>query len=628
MSTATDSVSQGSLLPGMRSVKGRLIFSELVDGEERPIRNAFLQLWDLDLIENDFLASGQTDEEGYFRIDYNPDKAGKWLDTPDLVLRLLDREYSYDKQGQSVSDWHVIKSFKAGDNITDEVFDFGTLKAAFWEYQTQEKPKSVAFTPRVDSIDGKTPQDQRKGRTLEQLEVGARHIASYTKQSLISKFSETHPDNSEIESAYPAKGCTREIGAIAKSDAFLCDMVLNGFNPQILKKGGEEGSYYLDFCWNGLTQDGKHFSPNTTANFRLQDDKFSLESIAVKKRLGGESSAHTPYRKPKIYTPNDAEWGRVKRLFRCNYFLFGELETHLTETHLNVEQYIVPMRRNLLQNPVARLLFPHFYGTTAVNLAANDILISDDGLVQKCSALTPESVKHAAVLNFGTLNWKGWRPRRPICKEHKFAKLAELYWEVLSDYVGNYFNFCDEGIRKYWPEVKRMSDELIAHALPFIPRDESLYYDLGEINTESKAHPRIDGVRVALSPVTGSYQADAEGLANLKELCVYLLYHATFKHSWVNDLQYKMGGEIEFATLGIVDDITNMGVDENKVVPPSEALEHPFITYILNYTEYGYIMRNEDNDMNPDLIKALINRRDDFAALGYDIRALRSSINT
>jgi hypothetical protein len=63
-------------------------------------------------------------------------------------------------------------------------------------------------------------------------------------------------------------------------------------------------------------------------------------------------------------------------------------------------------------------------------------------------------------------------------------------------------------------------------------------------------------------------------------------------------------------------------------VPPSEAIEHPFITYILNFTEYGYVLRNEDDDMNPALIKAILSERQGFAALGYDVRNLRSCINT
>jgi len=613
----------------MRRVKGRLVFKQKVDGKEIPIRNAFLQLWDLDVIQNDYLGSGSTDINGDFDFEYDPSSAGgRWGDKPDLVLRLMDREYAYDVQGVVVSNWYVVKSFDAGDNITDDVFDFCTRRAAFWEYQSPEGEKSIAFTPRVDVIDGKTPQDQRRGRTLEQLQVGVEHLLVHTKHELIAKFSDTRPVNQKIEDDYPVKGSTREIEETSRSDAFLCDMVLNGFNPCVLKTGVQASEYYVDFRWDGLEQDSSHFAPNTTAHFRLEDDILCLEKIAIQKRMLGRNSAHARYRPAKIYTSTDPEWSRVKRLFRCNYFLFGEVTTHLTETHLNVEQYIVPMRRNLLKNPVAQILFPHFYGTTAVNLAANDILISESGLVQQCSAITPDSVQHAAALNFGTLNWKDWAPRQPLCDQHRFAKIAHIFWEVLQDYVAAFFSIHESEIRAYWHEIHRMSDELVAHALPFAPANDAAFYDTREINTVGKPHPRVAGLAVALTPITGSDQADAEGLANLRQLCAYLLYHVTFKHSWVNDLQYQMGGAVEFATLGVSDDLTSMDVLEDTVVPPAEALEHPFITYILNYTEYGYILRNEDDDMNPELIKAIIARRSDFESLNYHVRAIRSCINT
>lgn len=620
----------------MLRVTGRLMFQDQVDGQDVPIAHAALQLWDLDVVENDHLASGWTDEQGRFDLQYDPAGAGRWDGTPDLVLRLMDREYYYDAQGQPVSRWHVVNSFEPtgqrGERISvDGVdHDFGLLRAAFWEYASPERLDNLAFTPRVAVYDGRTPQDHRSGRTLEQLQVAGRVFPMHTHQSLVAKFSETHPTPAEIDADYPVEGSTRSqaLHQRARTDDFICDLVLNGFNPCVLRKGRAEDRFEVDFRWDDLAQDGEHFSPNTTALFKLVDGRLTLESIDVQKRLGGDPSAHAVYRAPHSYTPADPEWDAVKRLFRCNYFLFGEVATHLSETHLNVEQYIIPMRRNLLRSPVARLLFPHFFGTTAVNLAANHILLANDGIVQKCSALTESSVRAAARRSFGTMNWKGWTPRSPLTSDHSFARIGGLYWEVLKKYVEDFFSSHDQEIRACWSEIKRMSDELVGHALPHVPMDGSAYYDPSEINTEGGRVCNRAGERSALSPVTSSDQPQAEGIANLKQLCCYLLYHATFKHTWVNDLQYRMGGEITFATLGVTDDITNLRVDETRVVPPSEAIEHPFITYILNFTEYGYVLRNEDDDMNPALIKAILSERQGFAALGYDVRNLRSCINT
>lgn len=610
----------------MRKVKGRLISTRKVNDETKPIANAALQLWDLDLIENDFLAAGSTDENGYFDFDYDPDKGSRWNDVPDLVLRFMDREYSYDKMGDPVSKWFVVKNFHAGDNITAQVFDFGVLEVAFWEYEDSEGLNNVCFTPRVAIIDNKTPQSQRPGRTNEQIQTGLEHFVAHNKHTLINKFSAGHPSNEDIEEDFPLNR-TRKLKEEAKSDDFISYMVLNGFNPSLLKKGEKPDTFFVEFKWNGLELDDRHFAPNTTANFKLVDDKLVLESIALQKRLGGDNSAHAEYRRPKLYTPNDSEWDRVKRIFRCNYFLFGEVTTHLAETHLNIEQYIVAIRRNLLNNPIARLLLPHFYGTTAVNMAANEILLAEDGLVQKCSAVTGKSVKKMCKNSFGTLNWYGWKPRKPICSGHSFAYIGQVYWDTLYEYVYKYVQDNLSQIKQYWSEIRRMSQELVFHSLPYIAVSEGLYYDTNELNTSSKIHQYINGKESSISPVTLRDNPDMDDIANIIQFSCYLLYHATFKHSWVNDLQYEMGGEIEFATLGLTDDISNMRIDTATVVPPSEAMEHPFITYILNYTEYGYIMRNEDDDMNPELIKHLIKNKNKFQNLNYDIRSLRSSIN-
>ena len=611
----------------MRKIKGRLVSTVKTEDGRKPISNASLQLWDLDIIKNDFLVAGSTDEAGYFDISYDPNKGNRWNDVPDLVLRFMDREYSYDKSGKPISKWFVVKSFHGGNNIKDAVFDFGVLEVAFWEYEDKEGLNNICFTPRVAIIDKKTPQSQRPGRTNEQVQVGLKHFAPYNKHKLITKFSNHHPSNDSIEGDYIANR-TRKIKKKSRSDAFLSDMVLNGFNPCNLKKGSEHGRYFVDFKWNGLELDKTHFAPNTTANFKLSDDnELILESIALQKRLGGDHSAHANYRKPKIYTPEAPEWDRVKRIFRCNYFLFGEVGSHLAETHLNVEQYIIPIRRNLLNNPIARLLLPHFYGTTDVNMAANDLLIDSEGLVQKCSALTKKSVEELAKQAFGTYNWYGWTPRKPLCKGHSFAEIGQLYWKILNEYVTKYVHENMSQIKHHWREIKTMSDELVFHSLPYVHSSEHLFYDSGEINTSSKIHPYVNGKESAISPVTVRDSPESVDIGNIIQFCCYLIFHATFKHSWINDLQYDMGGEIEFATLGITDDISNMRVDQSKVVPSTEALEHPFITYILNYTEYGYVMRNEDDDVNPELIKHLVGNRAEFQKLNYDIRAMRSCIN-
>ena len=616
----------------IRKVKGTLVFQAKVDGRDKPLHNTFLELWDLDLIKNDYLAVGKTELDGSFEISYDTSQSG-WLDEPDLVLRVLQREYFYDKEGQPDVETRVIASFEAGQNITNDIYDFGTQRVSFWEYENPEDKDAVAFTPRVKVLRGETPQGQRVGRKAAQLTAVVPVADDHVKCTLINKFNKERPTFAQIDKYYP-QNLTRKMDAESsgddrpsRSDAYFVDVVQNGFNPCQLRKGSD-GLYYVAFKWNGYEQDGVHFGPNTTAYFSMANDTLSLEKISVQKRVGGDPGAHATFRVPKTYTKDDGEvWDRVKRLFRCNYFVFGEALTHLGETHLNMEQYIVPIVRNLHDNPVGRLLVPHFYGTVAINYDANDLLITEKGLVAATSAGTPSSVGAIVRDGFGGYNWYGWRPRTPLGKNDRFSRITNIYWDMLSEYIDDYFAENDAAIRANWVEVKRMSEELIAHALPYIEPDATGWEDTNELNTADKPHPIVNDVRVALSPITESDEADEAGIANLKQLSRYLLFFCTLKHKWVNDSQYDLGGDVAYATLGVVEDLTNLEVDMSKIVPAREAIVHPFYTYVLSFTKYGYIMKNEDNDMNPELIKRLVKYRGELASLGLDIRDIRCTIN-
>jgi linolenate 9R-lipoxygenase len=42
-------------------------------------------------------------------------------------------------------------------------------------------------------------------------------------------------------------------------------------------------------------------------------------------------------------------------------------------------------------------------------------------------------------------------------------------------------------------------------------------------------------------------------LAELQQLCTYIIYLSSFFHSWVNNKQYEDGGDISYATIGLWD---------------------------------------------------------------------------
>lgn len=621
---------------GTRTVKGRLVFAEEVEGAPKPLHNMRVELWDLDRKSNSPVACGFTDLGGAYALTYDPDCGDEtWFQNPDLVVRLMDRDYHYTDDDQPEDQWGLIAAFHRSSSLPapEDVVDMGTESVGYWEYENPDRKGAIAFSPRVAVHDGETPQPFRTGRLLEQTTVAARYMPVFGAGMMANAKDKSLPKIQPMNDAFPPN-LTREMGPeAADSDDYLCQLVLNGFNPCLLLKGEAEGQLYQEFSWKGLSQDGIHFAPDTRANFRLKEGVLTLESIVVTKRTPGDDMAAScaAYDAPVTYTSEHPAWTGVKRLFRVNYFLFGEIVTHLSATHLNVEQYIVPIRRNVHISPVARLLNPHFYGTVAVNLGANGLLIAPQGLIPQTAAVTPTSVGVIASRSFTTYNWQGWQPRAALCDAHRYAHLANLYWEFIGDYVADYFKAHDAEIRANWPEIHRMSQELVAHAAAYEPQDAGLYYDGREINTPDKPHPSRGETASAVSAITTSDSASDEDLSNLQQVCRYLLHITTFQHTWVNDTQYDIGGEVRFATLGVSGDLTDPDVlagPLEKQVRPYDALQHPFYTYMLTKTRYGYLMRNEDDDISLNLRERLAKRQGDFSALGLDVRYIRSRINT
>lgn len=621
-----------------RKVKGRLFFFEKIAGLDKPLHNMDVELFDRDLVADDFLANGVTDLDGYFELEYDPSGAG-FLDQPDLQLKVMYvKSLTYDHQGEVSFNHAVAACFNGPDNVTDPVFDFGDLHVPYWEYENPEEPGKVAFTPRVAVINDEVPQSQRFGMRVAQTLAYLRHLPTFKQHKLINKFDKDKPTLDYIEHYYPGNLTrrmeVREPG-LSLSDGYFADLVLNGFNPCQLKKA-DNGEYYVAFKWDGYEQDGRHFAPNTTAFFTLEKDEFKVSRIVLCKRLHGEASSHARYREAKTYRPGDGEiWERVKRLFRINLFVYGEVSTHLGETHLNLEQYIVPIVRNVRKNPIAQLLAPHFYGTVAINKGANGLLITADGLVGSTAAVTPTSMGQLVRDAFAGYNWCGFKPRKVICSSHRFAIMGQMFWEVVCDYVAWFFAQHQAEIRANWVEIHRMSVELMAHSLPYMNQNDEQWYDTNEINTADKHHPTVDGVPLAITPLTHSDIASDADMANLKQMCNYLIFFSTYKHSWVNDSQYDIGGNIDFATLGVIHDITNLEIPSDKAVDPYDALNHPFITLFLSSVEYGYIMRNEDKDIHPQFSSRLAKIRDQFAAAAKTpyqdkpktIKDIRSCIN-
>eukprot|EP01060_Flectonema_neradi_P006551 TRINITY_DN14439_c0_g1_i4.p1 TRINITY_DN14439_c0_g1~~TRINITY_DN14439_c0_g1_i4.p1 ORF type:complete len:596 (+),score=95.51 TRINITY_DN14439_c0_g1_i4:34-1821(+) len=591
--------------PKMITITGQLLHEGQIDGEDKPIRNTTVKVMNEGFFFSSVLGQVETDVDGFFSIAA-PEKSVKGCD---LKVFIYLPEVRYDKKGCNKDELVPLRSYvpRRYSNITPtekDEFNCGVIRAACWEYRSE----ASSYTPRhmVHEYFG-ICQEQRTPRLLMKRAIQLNMIlmkAGIVERplSLTHKMTDMH------------------------SDEYFVEMALNGFNPCDFVKEPKTGLYTVDYKWNGVRQDGAHYSPNTKAFFKKDGQTLKIVGIEITARRGGfTAAADAEYGEPVYYTPEDTDpelWMRVKRVWRTNYFIFGEGLTHLAATHLNVEQYLLPIHRNLRKNPVLRLLSPHFYGTVAINFGADNLLTGGTGLVPLGSALTRDSICEVIRGYFKGLTWKDWKPEDPLCPKHDFAHLSKRYWKLVSRYVDDFFSQNDAAIRGNWCEIKNMSDELVRMSLPFDPASD----------TEGSGRVKVAGYLRTIAPITQSETADDNGYENLKQICRYLLFIATFKHSWVNDMQYVIGGNPEYATLGLDYDITKLDSSYENCTAPLIKDLHVLNTYALTQVKYGYLLADEEHDINPALKKLLFEQKDafskyKFAGRPYDVSNIRSCIN-
>lgn len=369
----------------------------------------------------------------------------------------------------------------------------------------------------------------------------------------------------------------------------------------------------------------------------MKDEKLIPTAITIQSRYPDSIAPNSPLKEPVTYTPNDGEkWLQAKRIFRTNSFFAAEMIEHYIKAHLQMEQYTIAAFRNLRKNPVRLILSPHIKSLVNINQRADEVLVSPTvGLVTTNGPLTPEAVVEVCKESMATYDWKGWKPRQPLCETHTFAKIGNLYWQVLTEYIDIFFEDYQEEIVKEWLEIRRFSDDIVEHSVAYQPSqpsgssDDSDYdwYDYNELDQPDIPRATINGIVKATRPITVSDEPSEADIENLKEFCRYVVYYITFWHSWVNDSQADEGGEVVYSSLALRNG--SFGSEDDPNIAPNiiESTNLIYMVNVLTAIKYGYIIKNEDDDIPEELTTILASYKDQFADFGYDISNIRSLIN-
>ncbi len=628
---------------------GRIIFAGDRGGGP-PIHNLHLEFWGRTLwFAWRKIGEASTDSDGRFALPF-PLRAARNLSMRSLSLEIqtTTRVYFEDE----VPHFHFDPYKKipiAKSDLIGMDYNLRTIPLDYWLYDRS------APTPRaLVDVDTGAPEVYAKGREDALIEqVIPIEIAKIKHLEQI----EIAPDTltiEQIEADYPmnlTRCIEKHLPGYTRGDDWFGERMMNGMNRGCFVPDAERASHYwiryFGACWYEIN--GLYALPDVGILFKLKDDGLPTPiEIHLTGRLS--RSDHDPFR-TRVFSPADGDaWLQAKRVARVTGAVCTEVEEHFAATHLNAEQFAVAAYRNLRLNPVAGLLLPHLKEVSLIDHTANSQLIA--GYLPTATALTYAGLQQRTHDILGLQDWRGWRPMQAISPVHTCADAERLFWDVLGEFVDTFFRNHEAGIKKHWLEIERFADDLVSHSVPVFltasedaPPPDPRYQELAARRLHYYCErygfdphlPRetVNGKLKTVSRITaaGAYDAASpEDWQNLKDACRYIIMQATFMHTWINEHQYDDLGEVRYSCGGLRFGDRPCGVmapeSDNAIAPDlTRSTQMLWFTNLLSRTEYGFITRNEEGDVNPLLIRLLEERRQAFNDFGVDIDAIESRTN-
>ncbi len=587
-------------------VTGRLVFASTAGTDSpKPLAHMTVQLWDRDLLgTDDWLGEADTDIHGRFHIDFDPADAGRH-DTPDLELRVVDRYAGRDE---------VLLVVDGPDNHKADAHDFGDVGVPFYEYHP-DLPLAHVHTFKLDkrTVDG-LPQRYAPGRKLALARVANRVLGQRLKHYTIDR--ETRLE--DIQADY--RGLTRyqtptRPGLNATDDQRFVYKTLNGACPSLFTRT-DDGLLHIVRTWDRFELDGQHRLPNVHAVFRPDGDHLVPVSITLQERTNNAPEPHAPLDPARTFRPGERGWADAIHRFECANYVYTQVANHLGRGHFNAEQMALAAFRNLRKSPLSTLLFPHLKEVMIINVEGESAIFGPDGLITQNSALTEHSLAGAIALH-SSIDWRGWRPRQPLTADHDYARIANLVWDAICEHVDSFLSAHLDGILATWSEVVGLSDDLVAHSVAYEPwplLPGHVHHDLSEEADPSAPRRTVGGVVRCMSPIVAGDTPSPEDLRQLGQFCAYAIFHAGFFHGWINDTTDSL--EASYAQYNPAADST-----------PRELTNHISLNLALSQTRYGLVLADEDGDIPASFKAAVEARAEQLAALGYDVRQLRSRTN-
>ncbi|MDX5340149.1 MAG: hypothetical protein LPK25_14070 [Cyclobacteriaceae bacterium] len=596
------------------------------------------------------LAQGFSDRDGMVRLEFDYLESRRYrYRSFHFEICQLTHVFFHEENPNGKAELEVFERIKISkSDLTGMGYNLGNIQVFYWEYRRDVQMPRVV----IKDHDEDSPEYYSDGRNRAIKEQFIPIELTKKKHLLQIKLDPESISIPSIQADYPKNltvAMEEKLPYSTRCDYWFGRRTMNGMNAATFIPDPLEPERFWVKYFGACTYEvnDEYAFPTVEIKFHIPSDQFPIPEQII--TTGPVSSHEKDQFIRKSFTPQDGDqWEQAKRVARVSGALCAELDDHFAATHVNTEQFAIAARRNLRKNPLTILLFPHLKEVSLINHSADTILIGP-GYIPRASALTAKGIVKRCEDMMGVLDWKNWRPMEILSPKHTYAQAENLFWEVVGEFVEDFFQKNEKKILEEWYEVFRFSEDLVQnsaevfhhsiHSKPLSSeekeREESRIAYYHERYRFDPYLPReeFQGKVRAMSPITKNpFQPDPGDMDNLKDACKYAIMMATFMHTWVNEHQYEDIGEVLYCSLGLRFGEHKEGIfrpESDYAISPdlTRATQMMWFSNLLSRTEYGFITRNEEHDIDPLFSEMLERKRAEFKNLYIEIDNIESRTN-
>ncbi|MGK0183236.1 MAG: hypothetical protein ACI9YB_002548 [Halioglobus sp.] len=605
--TSTDSARSKDVSKGEFSPKPRakyLIYGKLKHPNGDPATNQKVEVYQKNLLTEMLLGTFRTDKEGKFQVE--PDKSNfKGAKSQKVTLKVFEEKlpvkdlWFFESNERIVFECDIeLSGKKAHENVGDVII-------TLYEYQPSlpdlKQPENENHRPQQWTVSYK-------------LGLAKAGLPNAIKGLLISG---TLPlwKVPHLQKLYGVFDPTLEV-----SSESTVEMILNGIYPCYFRKGDIPSEIYTIIDWRDYDIDSGSGAKIPTVKLFLNRGIKGLDVTRVDVMFRDEKEFTT-------YKVGDLGFERALYLFNCMGLVAGEIISHLGIGHLYTGQAAMAVFRTMNANPLKNLLCPHLRGILEIDKLGATAVYGKNGVLN-VSGLSPTGIMQTLQTVLGGMCYTTFRPREPLTTNHRFARGEQLFWEVVTKVVDDFFVRSEEGIKAKWYEVFYMSKNIVEHSCPHIPWEResnySVWLDHNEIDDPNlMGRVEFNGVTRAMRPITLSLDGPQEGdMERLKQFCRVSIFTSTFWHWVIHRSQGKWGTNLKFGSMApretgaSLEEVPYGGI---KIPAASQSFSvvHTFMDF-----QRGFLLKNPNGDIYNPFIEELKVNRDSFQTLGYNIDEL------